>query len=100
VAVQTQGFVLSEDEDAPEIRIDAVGKRYVDDAVESAEGNGGLGTVASEGPEAFALAARKEYNDSIPHIGHWLPSAAWKKRVNLTIEAGKKTSEPQEAIEG
>jgi len=94
VAVQTQCLVLSEDEDAAEIGVDAVGKCDVDDAIESAAGNGGLGTVASEGPEAFALAALEEYNDGIPHIGHWLPSAAWKKRVNLTIEAVKKTSEP------
>jgi len=34
----TQCLVLSEDEDAAEIGIDAVGERNVDDAVESAEG--------------------------------------------------------------
>ena len=73
VAVQAECLVLSKDEDAAEIRIDAVGERDVDDAVERAEGNGRLGAVASERPEAFALASGKQYDDGIPHIGHWLP---------------------------
>jgi len=64
---------LSEDEDAAEIRIDAVREGDVDDAIECAERNSRLGAIASERPEAFALASGKEYNYGIPHIGHWLP---------------------------
>src|SRR6266550_3910676 len=93
VAVQAEGLVLGEDENAAEIRIDAVREGDVDDAVERAERNGRLGAVASERPEAFALAPGKEYYDGIPHIGHWLPPAARiEKRPILTIVVGKKTS--------
>src|SRR5229473_4655100 len=73
VTVKAKRLVLSEDENPAEIRIDAIGKRDVDDAVECAERNGRLGAVASQRPEAFALAPGKEYDDGIPHIGHWLP---------------------------
>src|SRR5712691_1585824 len=73
VAVQAEGLVLGEDENAAEIRIDAVREGDVDDAVESAERNGRLGAVASERPEAFALAPGKENYNGIPHIGHRLP---------------------------
>jgi len=73
VAVQAEGFVLSEYENAAEIRIDAIGERDVDDAIESAKRNGRLGAVASQGPQPFALASCKKYNDGIAHIGHWLP---------------------------
>src|SRR5260370_179586 len=73
VAVEAESFVLGEDENAAEIRIDAIGERDVDNAVESAERNGRLGAVASKRPEAFALAPGKEYYDGIPHVGHWLP---------------------------
>src|SRR5437667_259307 len=62
-------------------------------AVERPERNGRLGAVASERPEAFALAPGKEYYDGILHIGHWLPPAARiEKRPILTIVVGKKTS--------
>jgi hypothetical protein len=79
VAVQAESFVLRENENAAEIRIDAVRKGDVNDAVESSERNSGFGAVASEGPEAFALASRKEYNDGIPHIGHGAPPGSeWR----------------------
>jgi len=42
---------LSEDEDAAEIRIDAVREGDVDDAIECAERNSRLGAIASERPE-------------------------------------------------
>src|SRR6266851_965502 len=73
VTVKAKRLVLSEDENPAEIRIDAIGERDVDDAVECAERNGRLGAVASQRPEAFALAPGKEYYDGIPHVGHWLP---------------------------
>jgi len=71
-----RGLVLGEDENAAEIRIDAVREGDVDDAIESAKRHGRLGAIASERPEAFALAPGKEYDDGIPHIGHWLPPEA------------------------
>src|SRR6267143_321710 len=93
VAVQAEGLVLGEDENAAEIRIDAVREGDVDDAIESAKRHGRLGAIASERPEAFALAPGKEYDDGIPHIGHWLPpEARMEKRLILTTEGGKKTS--------
>src|SRR6266851_3648472 len=73
VAVKAESLVLGEDENAAEIRIDAVREGDVDDAIECAERNSGLGAVASERPEALALASGKENYDGIPHIGHWLP---------------------------
>jgi hypothetical protein len=68
MAVQAQGFVLGEHEDTAQIRVDAIRKRDVNDAVESAERNGGLGAVASERPQTLALASGKEYSDGIPHV--------------------------------
>src|SRR5712664_4354376 len=73
VAVKAESLVLGENENAAEIRIDAVREGDVDDAIESTERNSGLGAVASERPEALALASGKENYDGIPHIGHWLP---------------------------
>ncbi len=73
VTVEAEGFVLREDEDTAEVGIDAIGESDVNDAIESAKRNSRLGAVASEGPEAFALASSKEYDDGILHIGHWLP---------------------------
>src|SRR5712691_1300556 len=57
VAVQAEGLVLSKNEDAAEIRINAVRERDVDDAVERAERNGGLGAIASKRPQAVGLAS-------------------------------------------
>src|SRR5229473_1873381 len=73
VAVKAESLVLGEDENAAEIRIDAVREGDVDDAIESAERNSGFGAVASERPEALALASSKENYDGIAHVRHWLP---------------------------
>jgi hypothetical protein len=73
VPVQAEGLVLSKDENAAEIRIDAVLERDVDDAVESAKRHSRLGAVASEWPEAFSLASGKKHYDGISHVGHCLP---------------------------
>ena len=53
VAVQRQRFVLGEDVNPAKIRVDAVRKGDVDDAVNAAEGHGGLGAVASERVQAL-----------------------------------------------
>ena len=71
VAAQAEGLVLREDKNASQARINAVGKRDVNDAVEGAKRNGGFGAVARKRPKAFPLAAGKKYGDGIPHgIGH------------------------------
>ena len=72
MAIEAEGFVLGEDEDAAEFAVEAVGEGGVNDAVDAAEGHGGLGTVAGEGPEAFALPSGEEHADGIAHIngGH------------------------------
>ena len=60
-------------QDLAQVGIDAIGESDVNDAIKSAERHGGFRAVASERPKAFALASGKEYDDGIPHIGHWLP---------------------------
>src|SRR5207248_2256493 len=54
VAVQRERLVLREDVDTPQIRIKAVGKGDIDDAVNAAEGHRRLGTIAREGIESLA----------------------------------------------
>ena len=76
VAIEAEGFVLRQDEDAAQIAIDAIGKGDVDDAVDAAEGHGGLGAVARERPQPLALAARQQNADGIAHQGHGLRSPA------------------------
>ena len=52
VAIEAERFVLRENENAVQIAVQAVGKSDVDDAVDAAEGNGRLGAVARERPQA------------------------------------------------
>ena len=70
VAVQAERFVLRENEDAAQVAVDAVGERDVDDAVDAAEGNGGLGAVARQRPQPLALAAGQQNADGVAHQGH------------------------------
>ena len=70
VAVEAKRLVLRENEDAAQVAVEAVGERDVDDAVDAAEGNGGLGAVARERPEPFALAAGQQNANRIAHQGH------------------------------
>ena len=72
VAVEAERFVLSENEDAAQIGVDAIGKGDVDDAVEPAKGHGGLGAVAGQRPQSFTLASGEKYADGVAHIGHGL----------------------------
>jgi len=70
MAAKAEGFVLSEDKYAMKIGINAIGESDVNNAVESAEGYGGLSAVAGEGPETFALTASEKDSDGIAHHGH------------------------------
>ena len=57
VPIEAERFVLREDEDAAQIAVQAVRERDVDDPIDAAKRHGGFGAVASERPEALALAA-------------------------------------------
>ena len=70
VAVEAERFVLGEDEDAAQVAIEAVREGEVDDAIDAAERDGGLGAVARERPEPLALAAGQENTDRVAHQGH------------------------------
>ena len=70
VPVERKRFVLRQNEDAAEIAVDAVGKRDVDNAVDAAEGHSGLGAVARQRPQPFALPACQQNADRIAHQGH------------------------------
>src|SRR5581483_2901015 len=54
VPVQGQGLVLSEDVNPPQVGVDAVRKRDVDDAVNTTKRDRRLGTVTGEGIESLA----------------------------------------------
>ena len=69
VTVQRQGFVLGEDVNAAQVRVEAVGEGDVDDAVHASEGDGGLGAVASKRIKAFSGAACEKDSESVFH-GH------------------------------
>ena len=59
VPVQRERLVLREDIHAAQAGIDAVGKRDIDDAVVSAEGNRRLGPVPRQGKQPLSRSARK-----------------------------------------
>ena len=67
VAVEAQRFVLRENEHTPQVAVDAIGERDVDDAINAAEGNGGLGAVSRQRPEPLALPACQENTDGVAH---------------------------------
>jgi len=70
VAIEAEGLVLSEDKNTAERRIDAIRESDIDDAIQSAKGDSGLGTVSGERPESFALPTREENSKGIAHIRH------------------------------
>src|SRR5581483_1652007 len=57
VTIQGKSFVLSKDVDAMQAGVDTVGKSDIDDAIDAAESDGRLGTITSQGIEAFAGAS-------------------------------------------
>jgi hypothetical protein len=67
VAVQRERFVLGEDVDAAQVRVEAVGESDIDDAVHSTKGNGGLGAVACKRIKALAGAAGEKDPKSVFH---------------------------------
>ena len=67
VAVQGEGLVLRQDVNPAQVGINAVGKGYVDNAVNSAEGHGGFGAVAREGVEPFAGPSSQQDSQCVFH---------------------------------
>ena len=67
VTVQRQRLVLGQDVDLAQVRVHAIGKRDVDDAIDAAEGYGRLGTVTGEGIKALSCAAGQQDSQSFSH---------------------------------
>jgi len=65
VAREGPRLVLRQHEDPPEIRVDRVGEAEVDDAVDPAERNGGLGAIACQGPQPLALATGEHHRNGV-----------------------------------
>ena len=57
VPIETGGLVLRKHQDFPQPAVDAVREREIDDAVDAAERNGGLGAIDGEGLETRPLSA-------------------------------------------
>jgi hypothetical protein len=70
MAIEAEGFVLREDKNTAERGIDAIGESNVNDAIKSAEGDSGLGTISGKRPETFTLTTGKENSKGIAHIRH------------------------------
>src|SRR6267154_2759568 len=98
VPVQAQRFVLGQNEDAPQIRIDAIGKRDVDDAIQPAERHRRLRPIARQRPQSFALPSGQEYPNGILHVGHSRPPqrTAMARHI-LTTEWSENTNGSQSA---
>ena len=62
VPVERERLVLGKDVNPAQARVDAVGKRDVDDAVVAAEGHGRLGAIAGKRKEPFAGSACKQHS--------------------------------------
>ena len=88
VAVEAQRFVLREDEHAPQVAVDAIGKRDVDDAVDAAEGHGGLGAVARERPEPLALAPARRIPMASRINGTWKSASKAQVAERQTATSG------------
>src|SRR5271166_420189 len=67
VAIERERLVLGEDVDAAQIGVETVGKSDINDAIHSAEGDGGLGAVAGERVQALSSAAGKKDSESVFH---------------------------------
>jgi hypothetical protein len=69
--VQRMGLVLGQHDDLQVARVDEVGQREVDQAVDPAERHGRLGAIRGQGRQALALPAGK---DDRHDLGGHLPT--------------------------
>src|SRR5205807_3212320 len=77
---EAERFVLSENENAAEIGIDAIGESDVNDAIGGAERDGRLGAVARERPQTLALTAGEKNDKSVTHVRHGASSGREAER--------------------
>src|SRR5258708_5023779 len=67
MTVERKRLVLGEDVDPAQVRVDAVGKSDVDNAVVAAKGDRRVGPVPGQGIEALAGAACQQYSQRVFH---------------------------------
>src|SRR6185437_16160559 len=67
VAIKRERFILRENVDLAQVGIHAVGKGDVNNAVNAAEGDGGLGTIASKGIKPFSGPSGEQNSERIFH---------------------------------
>ncbi len=68
MTVQRQRFVLGQDVNPAQVRVDAVGERDVDDAIDAAEGDGRLRAIAGQGIKTLSCASRQQDSESVSHL--------------------------------
>ena len=85
MAVERERLVLGEDVNAAQVGVQAVGKRDVDDAIDAAESDCGLGPIASERIKALPGAACQENPESIFHDFPQIPSLCYLPQRNLVF---------------
>src|SRR4051812_35274497 len=68
MAIEAAGLVLGEDQDLAQAAVEAVGQGEIDDAIEAAEGDGGLGAVTGERLEPGAFPSGKNQRQHILHV--------------------------------
>ena len=73
VPVEGERFVLGEDVDAAQVGVQAIGEGDVDDPVDAAESDCGLGAITSERIESLAGAACQKNPESIFHYCPQIP---------------------------
>jgi hypothetical protein len=67
MAMKGDGLILGEDKDLAQSRIEAIGKGKIDDAIDRAEANSGLGTIPGEGVEPFSPASCQDHGQDFLH---------------------------------
>jgi len=67
MVLQGRGLILREDEDLPEMRVEAVTQRKVDEAVAASEPDRGFGALGGERPQSRALPPGENTGH---HVGH------------------------------
>ena len=70
MAIEAVALVLGEHRNSQVARVDQVREREVDEPVGGAEGHGGLGPVAREGPQTATFAAREHDSENVGTIAH------------------------------
>ena len=67
MTVERNRFVLRENVDSTDIRVDAVAQGEIDDSIDATKGNGGLCSVFRQGIEPLPLSSRKNHSKYLLH---------------------------------